>query len=361
MKCALVHDWLVTMGGAEKVLEALIEVFDVPIFTLLKDEKALLNTPFSGRDIRTSFLQSFPKRQRYYRNLAPLFPLAIQSLDLSSYDLIISSSHAVAKSIRKKPGQLHICYCHTPFRAAWDLYEFHIDQLNPVKRLLARPTLKYIRHFDRKTQGDVDHFIANSTYVAKRIETHYGRHSTVIHPPVNTDLFQIAKCEDYYVTCSRLVPYKRVDILIAAFEKFPKKKLLIIGDGPEKKKLQAKAPQNVEFLGRLPHPTLRETIAKAKGFLFAAEEDFGIVLVEAQAAGVPVIAYGYGGSIDTVLPGSTGIFFREQTSSSVVDALIRFEKMQEDFESEKIQAHAQTFSKERFKEKVQSFVMNLLT
>lgn len=361
MKIALVHDWLVSVAGGEKVLEAICELYDGPIFTLFVDEKSIQSTPFEERTIHTSFLQKFPKFPSYYRNLLPLFPAAIEKLDLSGFDLILSSSHAVAKGIKKRRDQLHICYCHTPMRYAWDLSEFHLDQLHPLKQIAARPMLKYLRHWDYKTHDRVDHFIANSSCVAKRIESHYGRSAAVIYPPVDTHLFTLApKKENYFVTASRLVPYKRVDLLIKAFAKLPDKELRIIGTGPELKKLKSKAPQNVHFLGHLPAPTLRDTVSKAKAFLFAAEEDFGIVTVEAQSAGVPVIAFGRGGSLETVLPASTGMFFKEQTPEAIREAVQRFDKMADDFEPAKIQRHAEQFSKDRFQAQFKSFVDNCL-
>ncbi len=350
MKTALVHDWLVGIGGAEKVLAALCELFDGPIHTLIWNKKI-----FADRQVETTFLQLFPYVRRYYPDLLPLFPLAIRSFDLAEYDLILSSSHSVAKAVKIRPGQKHICYCHTPMRYAWDESDFHLKTLHPLKRFAAAPILKKLRQWDRKTAASVTHFIANSQFVAERIKKNYERDATVIYPPVDTHLFApSAKREDYFVTCSRLVPYKRVDLLIRAF---PQKKLLIVGDGPEMKKLKAIATPNIEFLGHLPHEQLRDIISKAKAFLFAAEEDFGIAVVEAQAAGVPVIAYGRGGALETVKDGVTGLFFSEQTLSSLMDAIDRFERFE--FDPKFIQSHAQRFSKERFKHEIAEFFKTL--
>ncbi|MBS0628720.1 MAG: glycosyltransferase [Verrucomicrobia bacterium] len=350
MKTALVHDWLVGLGGAEKVLAALCELFDGPIHTLIWNKKL-----FCERQIETTFLQHLPFSDRYYPNLLPLFPLAIQSFDLSQYDLILSSSHSVAKSIKTRPGQKHICYCHTPMRYAWDQRDFYLKTLSPVKRALAAPILKQLRLWDQKTAASVTHFIANSHFVAQRIKAHYGRPSTVIYPPVETHLFSpSAKKEDYFVTCSRLVPYKRVDLIIKAF---PEKKLLIIGDGPEMKKLKSFATPNIEFLGHLPHEKLRQVIAKAKAFIFAAEEDFGIAVVEAQAAGVPVIAYAKGGALETILNGVTGLLFEEQTPDRIMQTIEQFERFE--FDSKIIQSHAQKYSKERFKHEIAEYFKTL--
>lgn len=356
MKTAIVHDWLVGLAGGEKVLEALLEIVDAPIYTLIKDENVTSLPPFSEREIHTSFLQKLPNIENYYRNLLPLFPRAIESLNLAPYDLILSCSHAVAKGAITRKDQLHICYCFTPMRYAWDLYDFHLSHLNPLKRLIARPTLTQLRRWDQKTAHRVDHFVAISNYIAKRIKTNYNRDADVIYPPVDTHLFTPSPTrDDYYFTCSRFVPYKRLDLIIDAFKKLDRK-LVIIGSGPEMRKLKAKAPPNVEILGHQPATILRETLSKARAFLFAAEEDFGIVNVEAQAAGVPVIAYGRGGSLETVLPGQTGLFFKEQTPDSLLDAIKRFEKMEDDFEPEKIKAHAEKFSKKRFQSEMQELI-----
>lgn len=351
MKVAFVHDWLVGIGGAEKVLEALCELYDGPIYTLIKDKGGL--SPFAGREIHTSFLQRLPLVCRYYQNLLPLFPLAIKGLDVSGYDLIISSSHSVAKAVPIRKGQFHICYCHTPMRYAWDLNDLHLKELGGLKGMAAAPILRRLREWDRNTHSSVDRFIANSHFVAERIKNHYGRSATVIYPPVDTHLFKRAlKREEYYVTCSRLVPYKRVDILVAAFAKMKDKKLLIIGDGPKMGALKETASKNIQFLGHLPHDQLREVVSKAKAFLFSAEEEFGIAVVEAQAAAVPVIAYGRGGAVETIIDGQTGLLFDEQTPSSLSDAIENFERM--DFDPEAIQKHAQKFSKERFMNEVKT-------
>ncbi|NGX39154.1 MAG: GDP-mannose-dependent alpha-(1-6)-phosphatidylinositol monomannoside mannosyltransferase [Chlamydiae bacterium] len=357
MKTAFVHDWLVGVAGGEKVLDAICELYNGPIYTLIKHELALEKTSFSDRILYTSYLQRFPKVHRYYRNLLPLFPSAIEQFDLSSYDLILSTSHAVAKSVKTHKNQLHICYCHTPMRYAWDLKEFHLNQLNPIKKRIAKPILRYLRDWDQRTHDRTHHFIANSKCVARRIEKNYGRSAQVIYPPVETHLFSPSSVkENYFITCSRLVPYKRVDVLVAAFSMMPDEKLVIIGDGPEMNRLKSRATKNVEFLGHQPDPVLRDMLSKARAFLFAAEEDFGIVGVEAQASGLPVIAYAKGGSLETVLPGQTGIFFNEQTPSSVIDAIHRFEKMEGDFEPEKIQKHASQFSRERFQREFMNFI-----
>ena len=357
MKISLVHDLLISIAGGEKVLDALCSLYDAPIYTLFSKESALQKSSFANHSLHHSFLQKLPKIHSYYRNLLPLFPLAISQFDLSGYDLILSSSHAVAKGEKTRENQIHICYCHTPMRYSWDLQEFHISHLNPLKKWLARPILKYLRAWDRKTHTRVDHFIANSQCVAKIIAEHYNRKASVIYPPVDTHLFPISKTrEDYYFTCSRLVPYKRIDLLIKAFAQMSNRRLIIIGDGPEMKSLKAMAPKNVELLGKQSDDVLREILSRARAFVFAAEEDFGICVVEAQAAGIPVIAFGKGGALETVLSEKTGIFFEKQTPENLIKAIEYFERIEGGFDPKVIQKNAERFSKERFQTQIQNFV-----
>lgn len=357
-KSAVIHDWLVGVAGGERVLESILELFPSPIYTLIQHKQKLKGTPFESYEIYSSFIQKLPFAKRAFRHYLPLFPLAIQQFDLREYSLIISSSHAVAKGIRKLPHQLHICYCHTPMRYAWDLREEYLSSISWSKRLLARPTLDYLQKWDLKSENRVDHFIANSHYVANRIKRIYGRHATVIYPPVSTHLFNLdCKREDYYLTCSRLVPYKRVDLIVKAFSALPDRRLIVVGDGPEMKKIRDMAKANVELLGQLPDHEMRMLMQRAKGFIFAAEEDFGIAPVEAQAAGIPVIAYGRGGSLETVLNGETGIFFDSQTPEVLCKTIWEFEQMQ--FDPAIIKAHAEKFSKTRFLNEFQAYMKSL--
>lgn len=356
-KVALVHDWLVGYAGGEKVLEAITGLYPAPIYTLIHNPKAMQETPLSSFPVHTSFLQALPKVSSYYRNLLPLFPLAIERLDLSKFDLILSSSHAVAKGVMKRPDQIHICYCHTPMRYAWDLSDFHLQALSRPKRALARGILPYLRHWDEKSSSRVDHFIANSQTVADRIYRHYGRNATVIHPPVDTERFLPSqKREDYYFTCSRFVPYKRIDLLIQAFNAMPHRQLVIAGGGPDEEKLKQLAGANVQFLGPIDDQKLSYALGQSRAFLFAAEEDFGIVSVEAQSAGIPVIAYGKGGSCETVLEGKTGLFFDAQEVERVIHAIERFEREGVEWNPTQIRGHALNFSKERFQQAYRSFV-----
>lgn len=356
MKVAIVHDWLVSQGGAERVLSALLDLYPADLFTLLYDEKVLQGLSTQPLSVTASFVQKLPLAKRLYRNYLPLFPKAIESFDLSGYDLIISSSHAVAKGIKKREGQIHICYCHTPMRYVWDLYEQYVEPLTGIKRALAKITLQRLKEWDFKSSSRVDYFIANSHYIKERIQTSYQRDSVVIYPPVDVAGFEKMPRSDFYITLSRLVPYKRVDLIVDAFTQMGNKRLLVIGTGPEEEDLKKRAGPLVEFLGFQPDSAIKTLLAQARALIFAAEEDFGIVPVEAQAAGTPVIAYGKGGALETVIDGKTGIFFDTQTPESLTQAISRFERL--NFNADEIIAHAQKFRTERFKQEISAFVMS---
>lgn len=360
MKTAIVHDWLVNISGSEKVLEAMYELYPGKIYTLVLDKEKIRNSILCKANIETSFIQKLPLSKRKYRNYLMLFPIAIEQFDLSEYDLIISSSHAVAKGVLTNSDQLHICYCHTPIRYAWDLYHSYIKESNlnrGVRSILAKLILHYIRLWDVSTVNRVNYFIANSKHVSKRIRKIYNRESVVIYPPVNVNNFEVyTKKENFYITVSRLVPYKRIDLLIDAFSRLPEKKLIIIGNGPDFKKLKRKAPKNVEFLGYQPLNVLKDYMKKAKAFLFAAEEDFGIAPIEAQACGTPVIAYGKGGTAETVIDGETGILFPSQNVNSIISAIKLFEKVEDKFDPFVIRKNAERFSKDIFIKQFKSFI-----
>ncbi len=358
MKSVLVHDWLTSaVGGGENVLKEIHKLLPSPIYTLLSDPEKLQGTYFQDLEIHTSFIQKLPFAFKKYRNYLPLFPLAIESFDLSSFDLIISSSHCVAKGVKKSSGQLHICYCHTPVRYAWDLMDNYLKDTRGPKKLLATGFLKYIRNWDARVSNRVDHFIANSNYVAGRIKKFYAREAEVIYPPVNTHLFELKETkEDYYISTSRLVQNKRVDLLVEAFSQMPDKKLLIIGEGPERKKLEKKATQNIVFLGYQTESELKKYLQNAKAFVFAAIEDFGIAPVEAMASGTPVIALGIGGALETVIPGITGVFFSEQTPASLIEGVKKFENLT--FDPKECRVRAEEFSLEIFRRKFQTFVLD---
>lgn len=355
MKVAIVHDWLMSQGGAERVLEEILKLYPGPVFTLFQNEDNSLSGPIQEARVKHSFIQKMPFARTQYRNYLPLFPMAIEKFDLKEFNLIISSSHAVAKGVKTHDRQLHICYCHTPMRYAWDLEEPYLESVGVVKGTIARQVLKFLRKWDLNTVSRVDHFIANSKFVAERIERIYGRESTVIYPPVATHEFTPGKeKEDFFLTVSRLVSYKRVDLIVEAFNQMPTKRIKIVGDGPELSKLRGMARNNIEFLEFQSQDELKKLFSYAKGFVFAAEEDFGIAPVEAQSAGTPVIAFGKGGARETVIDGKTGLFFLEQTAASLVTALERFESI--DWDTSAIRAHAEQFGVERFRKEFKKFV-----
>ncbi len=361
MRTAIVHDWLVVYGGAERALEQIIEIFpDADLYSLVDflphDERSFIH----DKKVTTSFLQSFPFAKKQYRSYLPFMPLAIEQLDLSDYDLVISSSHAVAKGVLTYTGQLHVCYCYTPVRYAWDLYHQYLHEAKLDKGfrgLMAKMILHYIRIWDFTTANRVQHFAAISQYIAKRIKKIYGREAAVIYPPVDIENFQPhPKKDDYYLTASRMVPYKKVDLIVETFSQMPDKKLVVIGDGPDLQKVRSKAGRNIELLGYQPTSVMKEYLQKAKAFVYAAEEDFGIVTVEAQACATPVIAFGRGGTRETVTEGVTGIYFSEQTPTAIRDAIRKFDMIQNSFEPHKLRSNAERFGKERFKKEFKEFV-----
>lgn len=361
MKVAIVHDWLTELGGAEKVLTAIIELYpDADIFTLVAEPEVLIKLKISVDKLNVSFISKLPFAKTKYRNYLPFFPRAIESFDLSSYDLVISSSYCVAKGVLTTANQVHISYCHSPVRYAWDLYHQYLleSKLNRgFKGLIAKYILHKLRIWDVISSNRVDYFIANSDYIGKRIGKVYRRKSETIYPCVDVSEFEIQTTKlDYYFTCSRLVPYKKVDLIVRAFAKMPTKKLIVIGDGPDREKVKSHASDNIELMGYQSFNVLREKLSLAKAFIFAAEEDFGIAPVEAQACGTPVIAFAKGGALETVIDGKTGLHFYEQTEESIIDAVNRFENLSVSFDSLIIRNHAEKFSKENFQNKLQAFI-----
>ena len=362
MKTAIVHEWFVNYMGSEKCVESFTSIYPkAEIFALvdyLKEEhrKKILN----GKNVSTSFIQKLPFAEKHHRNYLALFPLAVEQFDLSPFDVVLSSSHAVAKGALTNSKQLHICYCHTPIRYAWDLYHQYIREANlerGLKGWIAKKILHYIRLWDAGTANRVDFYIANSNHVAKRIRKIYGRDADVIYPPVDICRFPLVHDkENYYLTASRFVPYKKIDLIVESFSQMPEKKLLVMGSGPDKEKIKALAAPNVEFLGYQSDENFAKYMQKAKAFVFAAEEDFGITIVEAQAAGTPVIAYTVGGASETVIPGKTGILFEQQTCESLISAVNEFEKYKGDFDPAEISSHAQKFDREIFETNIRNFV-----
>ncbi|UEP52176.1 glycosyltransferase family 4 protein [Burkholderia ambifaria] len=364
VRVAIVHDWLVTYAGAERVLEQIVACFpDADLFSLVDflDDRAFVR----GKPVTTSFIQKLPFARTKYRSYLPLMPLAIEQLDVSDYDLVISSSHAVAKGVLTGPDQMHISYVHSPIRYAWDLQHQYLEQSNLThgpKSLLARMILHYIRNWDTRTANAVDGFVANSAFIARRIRKVYHRDAAVIFPPVDVDGFSLNEVkDDFYLTASRMVPYKKIDLIVEAFSRTPERKLVVIGDGPEMQKIRAKAGPNVEIMGYQPFAVLHDRMRRAKAFVFAAEEDFGISVVEAQACGTPVIAYGKGGALETVLeprahPNPTGLFFDEQTPHAIVAAVDDFERAPQRFTPHACRANAERFSADTFRRRFLDYV-----
>ncbi|WP_431625455.1 glycosyltransferase family 4 protein [Enterobacter chuandaensis] len=364
-KISLVHEWLLSYAGSEQVSSAILHAFpEAELFSVVDFLTEEQRKKFLGKHATTSFIQKLPKAKKYYQKYLPLMPLAIEQLDLSEADIIISSAHSVAKGVITGPDQLHISYVHSPIRYAWDLQHQYLREsgLNTgVKGWLAKWFLHKIRIWDYRTAHGVDHFIANSQYIARRIKKVYGREASVIYPPVDVENFEVNnEKQDYYFTASRMVPYKRIDLIVEAFSQMPDKKLIVIGDGPEMKKIQSKVKDNVTLLGYQPFSVLKEHMQNAKAFVFAAEEDFGIIPVEAQACGTPVIAFGKGGALETVRPvgveNPTGIFFGQQTVTSLRDAVDEFENTQSLFTPNACRENAERFSRARFDQEFRNFV-----
>jgi glycosyltransferase involved in cell wall biosynthesis len=364
MRVAVVHDWLVIYGGAERVLEHILDMYpQADIFSLIDFVPENQRHFLREKKPITSFLQNLPGAKQHYRKFLPLMPFAIEQFDLSNYDLVISSTYCVAKGVLTGPNQVHVSYCHSPMRYAWDHYHEYLREMNLQKGLkswFARWQLHKIRTWDVRSNNSVDHFISNSKFVSRRISKYYGRESTIVNPPVNTSIFKLHnEKEDYYVTAGRFVPFKRLDIVAEAFKSMPDKKLYILGDGPELEKIKSKAGSNTVFPGFLPAVEVNQYLSKAKAFIFPSEEDFGIVPVEAQACGTPVIAYGKGGALETVIPigvpamAPTGMFFYKQTASAIIQAVKDFEDNASKFIPEDIHNHAQTFAISKFKDKFQ--------
>jgi glycosyltransferase involved in cell wall biosynthesis len=369
LRVALVHYWLVTHRGGERVLEALAEMFPgADIFALVVDQ-ASLSPALRSHKITPSFLQKIPGAKKHYRKLLPLFPLAIEQFNLDDYDLVISQESGPAKGVLTSQHTCHVCYCNSPMRYLWDMYHQYRarDSFGAFSRAFFSMSAHYVRIWDFATAARVDYFVADSRNVASRIRKHYRRDSTVIYPPVNTSAGFIitSGIGDYYLVVSQFVPYKRIDLAIEACARLGRK-LRIVGDGEEYRRLRRLAGPTIEFLGSLPDDELRKLYAACRALLFPGEEDFGIVPVEAQSCGRPVIAYGRGGALETVCganPGETviperhtGVFFREQTVDSLVEAIRWFESVEDRFSPEAIRARSLRFDVSRFKGEIAAFI-----
>lgn len=359
MKVALVHDWLTGMRGGERCLEIFCELFpEASLYTLLHI-RGSVSPIIEQRTIHTSFIGRLPFAKRRYRTYLPLFPIAIEHFNLKGYDLIISLSHCVAKGILPPPDALHLSYLFTPMRYAWDMFE---DYFGKRGKGLISGLMHYLRMWDAMSSQRVDHFLCISNHVAKRIEKYYRRNAEVVHPPVDTKRFKMAnRQEDFFLIVSNLSPYKRIDIAIEAFNRlnYP---LIIIGSGPELKRLQSKAGLNIKFLGWQKDDVVSDYYSKCRALIFPGEEDFGIVPLEAMASGRPVIAYGRGGALETILSydqqatkgkkSPTGLFFDEPSADSLIAVVNRFTKLEKEFDPAEIRKHALQWDREIFKEKI---------
>ena len=365
LKIALIHDWLVVYTGSERVVEQILRIYpQADLFSLVEflpeDQRAFIQ----GKPVQTSFLQKLPFARRHFRQYLPLMPLAIEQFDLSGYDLVISSSHAVAKGVLTGPNQLHLSYIHSPIRYAWDmqteyLRESHL-QRGP-KSWLARVLLHYLRLWDSRTLDGVEAVASNSKFIARRIWKVYRREAQVIYPPV--DVSQFGYCplkEDYYLAVARMVPYKKIGLIVEAFAGMPDRRLVVIGEGPELAQIRRMATPNITLLGYQPNEVVVKSMQRARAYVFAAQEDFGITPLEAQACGTPVIAYGEGGVAETVRgldqPEPTGVFFQQQTPASLRAAVEQFEASREKISPLACRANAERFAPERFRAEFSNFV-----
>lgn len=362
---AIIAEWLVTYAGAERVYSEMLKVFPkAELFAVIdffnEEDRKLI----SNKHATTTFIQNLPKAKTHYRNYLPLMPLAVEQLDVSSYDVVLSVNHAVAKGIITGPDQLHISYVNSPIRYAWDLQHQYLNELGltkGIKSIIVRWLLHKIRMWDYRTANGVDHFVANSKFIARRVKKVYGREADVIYPPVDTDRFTLCDNKDeFYFTASRMVPYKKISLIVEAFAHMPHKKLVVIGDGPDMQKIKAKATSNIEILGYQPNSVMQDHMQRAKAFVFAAEEDFGITPVEAQACGTPVIAFGKGGALETINSihslSPTGAFFDKQEVPSVIAAVEDFERNSDLFLPENCRNQALKFSNQRFQNEISQYV-----
>jgi len=365
-RVAVVHEWMVMFAGSERVVQHILRCFpSADLYAVLsimdRDEAPDLIDRLKG----TTFIQRMPWLRKMYRRYLPLMPLAIEQLDLSDYDIVISSNHAVAKGVITGPDQLHISYVHSPMRYAWDMQQKYLKESGldrGLKGYMARRMLFKVRMWDAVSANRVDYFLANSHYIKRRIAKAYRRDAEVIYPPVDLDWFSPeGERSDYYLTASRLVPYKQAQLVVETFAKMPGRRLVVIGDGPEMARIKRIATPNIELVGHQPNEALREHMRRARAFVFAAEEDFGIMPIEAQACGAPVIAFGRGGSTETVVPlgegnRPSGILFDEQTPDALAAAIELFEANETAFRPQASHENAMRFSAPRFEREMSQYV-----
>lgn len=356
-KVALVHYWITTWRGGEKVLEALAAIFpDADIYTHVFDPAVVAASPIKGRSIRTTFIQRLPFASRLYQKYLPLMPIALEQLDLSGYDLVISTESGPAKGLVLPPDVAHVCYCFTPMRYVWDMYHDYLAHAGWFTRLMMRPLIHYLRLWDRLSADRVDHFLADSAFVAKRIQRFYRRDATVLYPPIELQEFQLSTTDEgFYLVMGALVRYKKADLAVRAFNEM-KLPLVVIGDGELATEIEAMAGPNVKVLGRQSRAVILDHYRRCKALVFPGVEDFGIVPVEAMATGKPVIAYGKGGALETVVDGITGIHFHQQTEAALIEAVQKLESGAVTFEATKIRAHAANFDMPNFRQQLLHFI-----
>lgn len=355
-RVAIVHYWLVGVAGGEQVLRSLLNIYpDADVFTLIADEEVARKV-CGDRRIVTSYLQKIPGATKMHRKLLPLMPGALENLDLSGYDLIVSSESGPAKGVLVPLGAKHVCYCHTPMRYLWDQFPEYRRESGLLVRWMMSALISRLRMWDFLSAARVDAFVANSHHVAKRIAQYYRRDSTVIAPPVDVDEFHLSDAvDDYYLITGRHVGYKRIDLAIDACERLGRR-LVVTGTGPDTESLKRRAGKNVTFVGQCSFAELKRYYARARAFLMPGEEDFGIAPVEAMASGRPVLAFAQGGALDTVIDGSSGILFAEQSVDGLCDAILRFERESDRFRPQAIRDHASAFSRARFEADFKAFV-----
>ena len=356
MKVAIIHYWFVNWRGGEKVIEALLDLYpNADIYTHVYDEKAT-ESRLKGKKINTTFINSLPAAKKHYQKYLPLMPMALEQLDLRDYDLVISSESGPAKGITVAPDSLHVCYCHSPMRYVWDMYPDYLASTGKFTKLLMRPLIHYLKMWDRLSADRVDHFIANASFIEKRINKFYRREASVIYPPVEIEEFIYKEeKEDFYLVLGQLTPYKRADLVVDAFLKNGKK-LVVIGTGEQYASLKEKSNDNISILGRQDWSECKKYLSNAKALIFPGVEDFGMVPVEAMASGTPVIAFAKGGALETVVDKVTGLYFYEQTVDKLNDCISDFEENYLSFDCKEIRAHAKKFSKSNFKENFKLFV-----
>ncbi|WP_448679746.1 glycosyltransferase [Pseudomonas nicosulfuronedens] len=363
MKTAILHYWWLSNRGGEAVCSAIAELYPyADIFIHVCDEQVMrkkLPKTFRGKITKT-FISKLPKAQKYYQRYLPLMPLALEQLDLSDYDLIISSESGPAKGVITRPDAVHVCYCHSPMRYVWDMYHDYLSGAGRLIRILFPLIAHWLRVWDRLSADRVDHFIANSSFVASRIKKFYRRESEVIYPPVNVaDFNPSQKRGDFYLCLGQLVSYKRADLAVEAFNKIGLP-LIVVGEGDLFEQLKRTAGENITLMGRQPFSVIQDLLQRCRGLIFPGLEDFGIVPVEAMAAGAPVIAYGKGGALDTVLHGKTGILFHEQSVDALIEAVGRLESGEFVFSPADMHQHARSFEKSVFQQRIQTFINNAL-